>query len=74
MPEVVYEEVVEVAERVVLVQDGCRLPRKDPKRIVTGRKLDTVMKLLDFIAQRSKVKVTMPLRLSKSSQHYIIGM
>lgn len=37
MPEVLYEEVIEVDERVVLTQDGCQLPRKDPKRIVTGR-------------------------------------
>lgn len=38
MPEVLYEEVIEVDERVVLRQDGCQLPRKDPKRIVTGVK------------------------------------
>lgn len=36
MPEVLYEEVIEVDERVVLLQDGCQLPRKDSKRIVTG--------------------------------------
>ncbi|XP_063777232.1 5-oxoprolinase isoform X1 [Pseudophryne corroboree] len=29
MPEVLYEEVIEVEERVVLLQEGCRLP-KDP--------------------------------------------
>lgn len=39
MPEVLYEEVIEVDERVVLMQDGCQLPRKDPKRTVTGVKL-----------------------------------
>lgn len=38
VPEVLYEEVIEVDERVVLRQDGCQLPRKDPKRIVTGMK------------------------------------
>ncbi|XP_037550427.1 5-oxoprolinase [Nematolebias whitei] len=36
MPDVLYEEVIEVDERVVLLQDGCRLQRKDPKRVVTG--------------------------------------
>ena len=36
MPDVLYEEVLEVDERVVLKQDGCQLPRKDPKRTVTG--------------------------------------
>lgn len=36
VPEVLYEEVIEVDERVVLRQDGCQLPRKDAKRIVTG--------------------------------------
>lgn len=36
VPEVLYEEVIEVDERVVLRQDGCQLPRKDPKRVVTG--------------------------------------
>lgn len=38
VPEVLYEEVIEVEERVVLRQDGCQLPRKDHKRIVTGAK------------------------------------
>lgn len=36
VPEVLYEEVIEVDERVVLRQDGCQLPSKDSKRIVTG--------------------------------------
>lgn len=36
VPDVLYEEVIEVDERVVLRQDGCGLPRKDAKRIVTG--------------------------------------
>lgn len=36
VPEVLYEEVIEVDERVVLRQDGCQLPKKDSKRIVTG--------------------------------------
>lgn len=40
VPEVLYEEVIEVDERVVLRQDGCQLPRKDPKRTVTGAKHD----------------------------------
>lgn len=38
VPEVLYEEVIEVDERVVLRQDGCQLPKKDSKRIVTGAK------------------------------------
>lgn len=38
VPEVLYEEVIEVDERVVLRQDGCQLPGKDSKRIVTGTK------------------------------------
>lgn len=38
VPEVLYEEVIEVDERVVLRQDGCQLPKKDPKRTVTGAK------------------------------------
>ncbi|XP_054622190.1 5-oxoprolinase isoform X2 [Dunckerocampus dactyliophorus] len=41
VPEVLYEEVIEVDERVVLRQDGCRLPRKDPKR-VTGSTGDSL--------------------------------
>ncbi|MCJ8738120.1 hypothetical protein PDJAM_G00031930, partial [Pangasius djambal] len=36
VPDVLYEEVIEVDERVVLKQDGCRLPSKEPKRIVKG--------------------------------------
>uniref|UniRef100_A0A8C7I1R0 5-oxoprolinase, ATP-hydrolysing n=1 Tax=Oncorhynchus kisutch TaxID=8019 RepID=A0A8C7I1R0_ONCKI len=31
VPDVLYEEVIEVDERVVLRQDGCQLPRKEPK-------------------------------------------
>ncbi|XP_035981040.1 5-oxoprolinase isoform X1 [Fundulus heteroclitus] len=42
VPDVLYEEVVEVDERVVLRQDGCQLPRTDPKRIVTGRTGDSL--------------------------------
>ncbi|XP_072524072.1 5-oxoprolinase [Salminus brasiliensis] len=42
MPEVLYEEVIEVDERVVLRQDGCQLPRKEPKRIVTGSTGDSL--------------------------------
>ncbi|XP_053198378.1 5-oxoprolinase [Scomber japonicus] len=42
MPEVLYEEVIEVDERVVLRQDDCQLPRKDPKRIVTGSTGDSL--------------------------------
>ncbi len=34
MPEVLYEEVIEVEERVILRQDSCQL--SEPKRIVTG--------------------------------------
>lgn len=40
VPEVLYEEVIEVDERVVLRQDGCQLPRNDSKRIVTGSQDD----------------------------------
>ncbi|KAK3559078.1 hypothetical protein QTP86_002994 [Hemibagrus guttatus] len=36
VPDVLYEEVIEVDERVVLKQDGCRLPSKESKRIVKG--------------------------------------
>ncbi|XP_071388688.1 5-oxoprolinase-like, partial [Centroberyx affinis] len=42
VPEVLYEEVIEVDERVVLRQDGCQLPRKDPKRVVTGSTGDSL--------------------------------
>ncbi|KAF7661762.1 hypothetical protein LDENG_00253540 [Lucifuga dentata] len=50
VPEVLYEEVIEVDERVVLTQDGCQLPRKDTKRIVTGSTGDSleVWKELDL--------------------------
>lgn len=41
MPEVLYEEVIEVDERLVLRQDGCQLPREDPKRVVTGTELSS---------------------------------
>uniref|UniRef100_A0A6Q2XRM8 5-oxoprolinase, ATP-hydrolysing n=1 Tax=Esox lucius TaxID=8010 RepID=A0A6Q2XRM8_ESOLU len=37
VPEVLYEEVIEVDERVVLRQDGCQLPRKEPN---TGDSLE----------------------------------
>uniref|UniRef100_A0A673B8F0 5-oxoprolinase, ATP-hydrolysing n=1 Tax=Sphaeramia orbicularis TaxID=375764 RepID=A0A673B8F0_9TELE len=46
MPEVLYEEVIEVDERVVLRQDGCQLPKKDPK-CSTGDSLE-VWKQLDL--------------------------
>ncbi|KAK5603961.1 hypothetical protein CRENBAI_025397 [Crenichthys baileyi] len=42
VPDVLYEEVIEVDERVVLCQDDCQLPRKDPKRIVTGSTGDSL--------------------------------
>lgn len=42
VPEVLYEEVIEVDERVVLRQDGCQLPRRDSKRIVTGSTGDSL--------------------------------
>ncbi|XP_063062907.1 5-oxoprolinase isoform X2 [Engraulis encrasicolus] len=42
MPEVLYEEVIEVDERVVLKQDGCKLPRKESKRTVTGSTGDSL--------------------------------
>lgn len=38
VPEVLYEEVIEVDERIILCQDGCQLPKNDSKRIVTGVK------------------------------------
>lgn len=46
MPDVLYEEVIEVDERVVLRQDGCQLPRKDPERIVTGARGSCALPLL----------------------------
>ncbi|MBN3271781.1 OPLA oxoprolinase, partial [Polyodon spathula] len=36
MPEVLYEEVIEVEERVVLQRDGCQLPRREACQTVTG--------------------------------------
>uniref|UniRef100_A0A8C5C157 5-oxoprolinase, ATP-hydrolysing n=1 Tax=Gadus morhua TaxID=8049 RepID=A0A8C5C157_GADMO len=42
MPDVLYEEVIEVDERVVLKQEGCQLPRKDPKRTVKGSTGDSL--------------------------------
>ncbi|KAF3703507.1 5-oxoprolinase [Channa argus] len=42
VPEVLYEEVIEVDERIVLTQDGCQLPRKGPKRMVTGSTGDSL--------------------------------
>ncbi|XP_017157466.1 5-oxoprolinase [Poecilia reticulata] len=42
VPDVLYEEVIEVDERVVLCQDDCQLPRKDPKRVVTGSTGDSL--------------------------------
>lgn len=47
MPEVLYEEVIEVDERVVLKQDGCLLPRKDRKRVVTGVQMISPHTLLE---------------------------
>lgn len=46
VPEVLYEEVIEVDERVVLKQPGCQLSRTEPKRIVTGVKRDSVVTFL----------------------------
>uniref|UniRef100_A0A665W2K4 5-oxoprolinase, ATP-hydrolysing n=1 Tax=Echeneis naucrates TaxID=173247 RepID=A0A665W2K4_ECHNA len=46
VPDVLYEEVIEVDERIILRQDGCQLPRKDPKRS-TGDSLE-VWKELDL--------------------------
>ncbi|XP_062377113.1 5-oxoprolinase [Sardina pilchardus] len=42
VPEVLYEEVIEVDERVVLKQHGCHLPRKESKRTVTGSTGDSL--------------------------------
>ncbi|XP_028826461.1 5-oxoprolinase isoform X3 [Denticeps clupeoides] len=42
VPEVLYEEVIEVEERVVLKQGGCQLPRKEPKRMVMGSTGDSL--------------------------------
>lgn len=36
MPDVLYEEVIEVDERVVLRQDDCALPMKETRRVVKG--------------------------------------
>jgi len=38
VPDVLYEEVIEVDERVVLKQEDCELPGKLPKHLVTGVK------------------------------------
>ncbi|KAI1888866.1 hypothetical protein AGOR_G00173180 [Albula goreensis] len=35
-PELLYEEVIEVDERVVLQQEGCQVPGREAKSIVTG--------------------------------------
>lgn len=43
VPEVLYEEVIEVDERVVLKQGSCQLPRKDAKRIVTGGRISSLL-------------------------------
>ncbi|XP_041823579.1 5-oxoprolinase [Melanotaenia boesemani] len=50
VPDVLYEEVIEVDERVVLKQDDCELPGNHPKRLVTGKTWDTleVWKELDL--------------------------
>ncbi|CAL1596837.1 unnamed protein product [Knipowitschia caucasica] len=50
VPEVLYEEVIEVDERVVLKQDECHLPRREAKRCVTGSTGDSleVWKELDL--------------------------
>ncbi|XP_061569490.1 5-oxoprolinase [Cololabis saira] len=42
VPEVLYEEVIEVDERVVLKRDDCQLPRKTAKRVVTGSTGDSL--------------------------------
>ncbi|KAJ8387190.1 hypothetical protein AAFF_G00160020 [Aldrovandia affinis] len=36
VPELLYEEVIEVDERVVLQQEGCEVPGREAKSIVTG--------------------------------------
>ncbi|KAM6900410.1 5-oxoprolinase isoform 2-T2 [Xenentodon cancila] len=50
VPGVLYEEVIEVDERVALRRDDCQLPRKDAKRVVTGGTGDSleVWKELDM--------------------------
>lgn len=52
VPEVLYDEVVEVDERVVLRQDGCQLPRWDAKRCVTGSTGDTLEVWKDLDLER----------------------
>ncbi|XP_065098755.1 5-oxoprolinase [Paramisgurnus dabryanus] len=42
MPELLYEDVIEVDERVILTQDSCQLPRDQPKRMVTGSTGDSL--------------------------------
>ncbi|XP_024864412.1 5-oxoprolinase [Kryptolebias marmoratus] len=42
MPDVLYEEVIEVDERVVLQRDDCQLQRRDPKRLVRGSTGDSL--------------------------------
>lgn len=65
VPEVLYEEVIEVEERVVLRQDGCQLPRKNAKRIVTGgnhyRKMmhvkQFIQKLINYFLSQSTRRI-----------------
>lgn len=66
VPEVLYEEVIEVDERVVLRQDGCQLPRKDPKRTVKGAKHSDMF--LFFVVKRV-VKLQVLVEALKESQN-----
>lgn len=77
VPEVLYEEVIEVDERVVLRQNGCQLPRKDAQRIVTGgshyRKMMQVKQFIqkiNYFLGRSRVQTIN--RLSRNSRNECI--
>ncbi|XP_056627457.1 5-oxoprolinase [Triplophysa dalaica] len=54
MPELLYEEVMEVEERVILTQDSCQLPRNQPKRIVTGSTGDRLELWRDLDLQQAE--------------------
>ncbi|XP_057214169.1 5-oxoprolinase isoform X1 [Triplophysa rosa] len=54
MPELLYEEVIEVEERVILTQDSCQLPRNQSKRIVTGSTGDRLELWRDLDLQQAE--------------------
>ncbi|XP_051522695.1 5-oxoprolinase isoform X1 [Myxocyprinus asiaticus] len=52
MPEVLYEEVIEVEERVILTQDYCELPRNQLRQLVTGSSGDSLEVKCELDLQR----------------------